>query len=71
MFYRAGLRGGFGFGADDCAVGVELLVELAEPVPNLALLSFLVGVGLGGSGELGARVVEVLSVNNSPTHESR
>jgi hypothetical protein len=52
--------GGFGFGADDGAVAVELLVELADPVPDLPFLCLLVGVGLGGPGELGAGVVEVL-----------
>ncbi|MGC2241190.1 MAG: hypothetical protein WA726_10160 [Acidimicrobiia bacterium] len=53
-------RGGFRFGAHDGAVAVEFLVELVDPLPDLALLCFLVGVGLGGSSELGAGVVEVL-----------
>ncbi|MEX0797453.1 MAG: hypothetical protein WD274_12245 [Acidimicrobiia bacterium] len=51
---------GFGFGADDGAVAVELLIELSDSLTSLPLLCFLVGVRLGGIGELGAGVVEVL-----------
>ena len=53
-------RSGFGFGAHDGAVAVEFLVELPDSLPDLPFLCFLVGVGLGGIGKLGASVVEVL-----------